>query len=72
MEKKNVWINVNDRLPDDYERVLFVTRQRRVCAGGYDALKKIFEHYGPCGAIEFSLHDVKYWMPFPKAPEVYA
>lgn len=71
MEKKNnVWINVKDQVPDDYEPVLFVTNQRKVGAGYFDAMKKSFILNGAHGQYEYQDGEIVYWMPFPKAPEV--
>lgn len=70
MEKNNVWINVKDQIPDDYEPVLFVTNQRRVCAGFYDAVEKRFILNGPHHQFEYPADEIEYWMPYPKAPEV--
>lgn len=59
------WISVEDRLPDDFEWVLAVDKDR--CVGEAMFSSRDGSWDGPYG--EYHLYGVTHWMPMPEPPE---
>lgn len=61
------WISVKDRVPERYERVLYIDRHRkRVCVGSYHGVTARGTHYFMGGN---RMESALWWMPLPEMPK---
>lgn len=61
------WIDIRERSPEKYQRVLFITiSHKRVCVGGYHGEGQKGGHYFLAGN---RLETAKWWMPVPEMPK---
>ena len=58
------WISVKERLPDDFEWVLAVDKDRCVGEAMFSSMDGSWD--GPYG--EYHLYGVTHWMPMPEPP----
>ena len=62
MREQPRWISVEDRLPDNEDTVLCVTKNKRPFVCRYD---HYWKHWRVSGSVK-----VTHWMPLPEPPEV--
>lgn len=58
------WIKPDERLPEDFQRVVFVTKTEDILLGVfYDDTKEFWDK------MAYSIDEVEYWVAIPELPE---
>lgn len=63
------WISVEDRFPNDGERVNVFTADERVLEMTYDKRRECWSRYDSAGVCSLGQYFITHWQPLPKPPK---
>lgn len=59
------WININDRKPENNDKILIGTADGSIMIGHYDTKEDLFLYYDPVIDYDYEPCYVTHWMPIP-------